>query len=129
MSGFGRLLKKLMDEKNVNQVELAKKTGISQSSLSDYLRGVYIPKQDKIHLIADALGVSPAVFFSEITPRLQGADIEIRVDSDKLSDDEVITLAAHRVGHEDDLTEEDIEKIRLAIKIALMQTMKKAKIK
>lgn len=129
MSGFGRLLKKLMDEKNINQVELAKKTGISQSSLSDYLRGVYIPKQDKIHLIADALGVSPALFFTEITPRPQGMDIEIRVDSDKLSDDEIITLAAHRVGHEDDLTEEDIEKIRLAIKIALMQTVKKAKIK
>lgn len=90
MSGFGRLLKKLMDEKNINQVELAKKTGISQSSLSDYLRGVYIPKQDKIHLIADALGVSPALFFTEITPRPQEMDIKIRVDSDKLSDDEVL---------------------------------------
>lgn len=49
-----------MLEKNVTQAELSKRTGITQSSLSDYIKGKYSPKQDKIDLIARALGVSPA---------------------------------------------------------------------
>lgn len=43
---------------------------------------------------------------------------EIAID---MSEDEIITLAAHKVGHEEGLTKEEIEKVKLAIKIALMK--------
>ena len=53
-------LKKLMEESKITQTELSKKTGIPQSSLSDWLREKYLPKQDKVDLLARALGVTPA---------------------------------------------------------------------
>lgn len=52
-------IKQVMLEKNINSAELARLTGIRPSSLSDYFSGKYLPKQDKIALIADALSVDP----------------------------------------------------------------------
>lgn len=49
-----------MEEKQITQTELSKRTGITQSSISDWLRGKYLPKQDKIDLLAKALDVTPA---------------------------------------------------------------------
>ena len=53
-------LKSIMSERKITQSELSKRTGIRQSSISDWLNGRYEPKQDKIYLIAQALGVSPS---------------------------------------------------------------------
>lgn len=53
-------LKGLMEEKDITQTELAQATGITQSSISDWIRGKYLPKQDKVDLLAKALDVSPA---------------------------------------------------------------------
>lgn len=50
----------LMEIRGLTQSELSQRTGITQSSLSDYIKGKYRPKQDKIDLISKALGVSPA---------------------------------------------------------------------
>lgn len=41
-------------------VELARKSGISKGSVSKYLKGDIIPKQNAIGAMADALNVSPA---------------------------------------------------------------------
>lgn len=61
MSSFSDALKKVMKEKNINQVDLAKTAGIAQSSISDYLNDRYQPKQDKILALANALGCSPSL--------------------------------------------------------------------
>lgn len=53
-------MKAIMAEKQITQSELAQRTGIRASSISDYLNNRYEPKQDKIYLLADALGVNPA---------------------------------------------------------------------
>lgn len=45
---------------NIPAVELSEKTGIPKSSISQYLSGYAKPKQDRIYLIAKALGVSEA---------------------------------------------------------------------
>lgn len=50
-------MKQVMNEKQITQAELAKRTGIRASSISDYLNNRYEPKQDKIYLIAEALHV------------------------------------------------------------------------
>ena len=57
---FINRLKTIMSERKITQSELSKRTGIRQSSIFDWLNGRYEPKQDKIYLIAQALGVSPS---------------------------------------------------------------------
>lgn len=51
-------LKQEMKNQNFKQIHLAKETGITASSISDWLKGKYFPKQDKIEKIAKALNVS-----------------------------------------------------------------------
>ncbi|WP_295285707.1 helix-turn-helix domain-containing protein [Veillonella sp.] len=57
---FINRLKTVMAEHKISQTELAKRTGIRQSSISDWLNNKYDPKQDKVYLLANALNVSPA---------------------------------------------------------------------
>lgn len=52
-------MKSAMEKLDISAAELSRRTGIRSSSISDYLTGKYAPKQDKIDLIAEALGVSP----------------------------------------------------------------------
>lgn len=57
---FINRLKSVMADHKISQNELAKRTGIRQSSISDWLNDKYEPKQDKVYLLAKALNVSPA---------------------------------------------------------------------
>lgn len=59
-SSFRSRIIQCMAEKHMNQAELARTARIRPSSLSDYLTGKYLPKQDKIARIAAALEVSPS---------------------------------------------------------------------
>lgn len=47
-----------MKVRNMRQVELVQKTGITKGAFSSYLSGNYKPKQDKLELIAKALDVN-----------------------------------------------------------------------
>lgn len=53
-------LRLALDNNNMKQVDLAQKTGIPKSAISQYLSGKVNPKQDKIFLMAKALGVTEA---------------------------------------------------------------------
>nr|DAT29593.1 MAG TPA: helix-turn-helix domain protein [Caudoviricetes sp.] len=57
--GFGEHLLSLLEERGLSQADLAKLTGIRASTISDWINGKYLPKQDKRLLIARALDVSP----------------------------------------------------------------------
>ena len=48
-----------MKERNISQLEFAKRTGISQSTVSDWRRKGTNPSADKIMIICDVLGVTP----------------------------------------------------------------------
>ena len=48
-----------LEEKGMSQYEFAKKTGISQSTVSDWRRKGTNPSADKIMIICDVLGISP----------------------------------------------------------------------
>ena len=50
---------KFMEEKKISQLEFAKKTGISQSTVSDWRRKGTNPSADKIMIICEVLGVTP----------------------------------------------------------------------
>lgn len=48
-----------MKEKNISQLEFSKRTGISQSTVSDWRRKGTNPSADKIMIICDVLEVTP----------------------------------------------------------------------
>lgn len=56
---FSKHLSNLLEERGLSQTDLAKLTGIRASTISDWINGKYLPKQDKRLLIARALDVSP----------------------------------------------------------------------
>lgn len=50
---------KYLEEKNISQLEFSKRTGISQSTISDWRRKGTNPSADKIMIICDVLEVTP----------------------------------------------------------------------
>ena len=54
-----RRIKQALLARGMKQSELCEKTKIPKSALSEYISGVYEPKQDRLLLIAQALNVDP----------------------------------------------------------------------
>ena len=52
-------IKKALSIRNMTQTELCSKAKISKSTLSEYLKGLYDPKQDKVFMLSQALNVDP----------------------------------------------------------------------
>ena len=57
MNTIAERIKFAMNVRNVKQVEMVQKTGITKGAFSSYLSGNYNPKKDKLELIADAKAV------------------------------------------------------------------------
>ena len=70
VSSFKNRLKDLLQEKNITQKELSDLTGITPSSISDWLKGKYEAKQDKIDIIATSLNVSQAYLMGYDVPKV-----------------------------------------------------------
>lgn len=87
---FRERIIEIMEEKGITQADISKATNITQSSLSDYIKGKYSPKQDKIDLIAQALHVSPAY--------LMGWDEE--KPEPEIKDDPLMVVAAHHSDYD-----------------------------
>ena len=68
-SNFKDRFSVVLNDRNMSMADVAKITGISRSSLSEYAKGKFVPKQDKVYLISKALDVSPAW--------LMGFDVDI----------------------------------------------------
>lgn len=68
-SNFKDRFSVVLNDRNMSMADVSKKTGISRSSLSEYAKGKFIPKQDKVYLISKVLDVSPAW--------LMGFDVDI----------------------------------------------------
>lgn len=60
MSTFGRRLDIALAMAKMRPIDLSKKTGLSQSAISNYRSDFCKPKLDKVALIAEALNVSPS---------------------------------------------------------------------
>jgi transcriptional regulator with XRE-family HTH domain len=52
-------LRQSMDAKHMSATDLSKASGVGKSDISNYLKGKYRPKSDKIVLLAAALDVDP----------------------------------------------------------------------
>lgn len=76
---FKQKLKKLMQELNLNQKEIAELTGIGKSSISQYLTGSHEPTHSRQKEIARALGVDENYFFDPMPEIVTIGDIDISV--------------------------------------------------
>ena len=76
-------IKKALSIRNMKQSELCEKTKISKSVLSEYISGVYEPKQDRVFILSQALDVDPVW--------LMGFDVPMEKEDKKISSGESLT--------------------------------------
>lgn len=80
MSELKDRLLEALSIREMTAAELSRKSGIDKGSISNYLKGKFIPKQNAIYLMAKALDVSPAWLLGyELT--IDGKDIETPIES------------------------------------------------
>lgn len=119
---LGGKLKSLRIKRGLSQEELADKLNetfgstINKSMISKWENGLGEPSLENARLLA--------LFFNITLDELLGINrdrqtIATNHDNEELTEEEIITLAAHRVGHEGALTKEQLAQIKLAMKIAL----------
>lgn len=80
------IYEKLLNERGFKNADVARATGISNMTLSDWKRGVSTPKQDKLMRIADFLGVSIDYLMTGEEPKVDlsaQADLWISIRNDK----------------------------------------------
>lgn len=111
---FSARLKELMEEHNETVYSLAEIVHLSPATISRYSNAEMAPKITTIEVLANYFNVSPAWLMGYNVPKQMESE-----DMNKNDKEEILTRAAHAVGHEGPLSEEDMNKIELAIKIAL----------
>ena len=87
-----------LKKRGMKQADLCKATKIPKSAISQYLRGVYEPKQDRIHLISKALNVSEAWLMGYDVP-MERKDPSL--EEPKISEGEQLLLDLFRKIPED----------------------------
>jgi transcriptional regulator with XRE-family HTH domain len=88
-------IKKALSIRNMTQTELCARAKISKSTLSEYLSGKYEPKQDKVFILAQALGVDPVWLWGYDVP--METQIEISPDKMELTEGERMMLGVFRL--------------------------------
>ncbi len=81
----------ILREKGISQKEFSDRTGITQSSISDWKRKKTNPNAEKIMIICDALGISPFELLQD-TPRGSGSFTEGIFISKETLDYEILTV-------------------------------------
>ena len=82
-------LKEAMRDAGKKQIDLARETGLSHSTISRYLSGAVEPRQDATHKLASVLGVSEMWLWGYDVPK-------VRTAGQKKNDDLVMVIAKLR---------------------------------
>ena len=71
----------VMEQKNITQLELSRRTGIATSNISDWKKKKTNPKADCLLSICDALEITPDQLLTgkEIDPEYKDADMDYEV--------------------------------------------------
>ncbi|GIN57964.1 hypothetical protein J8TS2_22830 [Lederbergia ruris] len=89
---IGKRIRHLRIAKNLKISELAKKSFVSQSYLSDIERGRTAPSLDKLNIICSALGISLSEFFGTV-PTMSSEIIRLVENAQKLTNQEIELLS------------------------------------
>ena len=112
-------IRKALSVRNMTQTELCARAKISKSSLSEYMSGKYIPRQDKVFVLAQALNVDPVWLWGYDVPMEKKEEPETKKDSPtelQLSEGEKLMLTLFRQIPED-RQPEALELLRVALKM------------
>lgn len=107
---FANRLKKALNKAGLSQTQLAEKTKIDKSLISNYLAGNYNAKQDKLTLMANVLDVDETWLMGFDVPEKTKISKE---DNKAMSKDELILLLEENI---DILTNDDKDTIEYIIK-------------
>ena len=80
----------IMEEKGISQLELSSKTGIAQSTISDWKRKKTNPSADKIMAICDVLDVSPFDILQDTIPSKGAGEVNILIASEGTAEFEIL---------------------------------------
>lgn len=110
----------MRDKAGMKDADVAKATGISRSTFSEWKSGRSEPKLDKLYKIARALNCRVDSFFSDFTPDAMKRQQEIERQkqeetSFELSDDELLLLIGYRAASVE-RKEDMLEMARKALK-------------
>lgn len=87
-------LKKALEVRKMMPVELARKSGINKGSISKYLNGSNLPKQNNIGALAKALEVSPTWLMGyDVT--MEGDLLPSEIQLDKLTEENRTRILAY----------------------------------
>lgn len=95
VSSISERIKQGLLIRDMRQIDICDKTNIPRSALSQYVSGLFEPKQDRIYLISKALNVSEAWLMGYDVP------MERQTPSIELSDEERKLLDLFRLVPED----------------------------
>ena len=112
-------IRKALSARNMTQTELCEKAKISKSTLSEYLKGLYEPKQDKVFILSQALNVDPVWLMGYDVPMQKKEEQEVKKDSPtelQLSEGEKLMLKLFRQIPVD-RQPEALELLRVALKM------------
>ena len=112
-------IKKALSIRNMTQTELCARTNISKSSLSEYMSGKYIPRQDKVFILAKALDVDPVWLWGYDVPmekKAQPEEKKIPLTEAELSEGEMLMLELFRQIPKD-RQPEALDLLRVALKM------------
>jgi transcriptional regulator with XRE-family HTH domain len=97
VSGFGELLRSRREAQGLEQVELARRLGVTQQTVSKWETGVTVPRSTRVAAIARALGLDAGLLHAAAgggtnssTAGRDSAPAGIRLD--RLSQDELVKL-------------------------------------
>lgn len=130
------IFSKLLQEHGVTPYKVSKETGVSQSTLSDWKRGVSTPKIDKLQKIANYFGVSVEYLQtgkeSEITDKKDMSTSTLTKRDTKqieaiLSDTEALLKQEGLMFDGDPASPEAIDSILSAMKIGMEMAKQKNK--
>ena len=68
---FGEILRELLDERSMNQKEIARDLNLAPSTLSNYIRGLREPDFQTLKIIADYFHVTTDYLLNHNTAELQ----------------------------------------------------------
>ena len=99
---FVNRLRKAMEIRDMKQVDLVERTGLSKSAISQYYSGIYEPKQKALYKIAKALNVNEAWLMGYDAPmEYFNFDFDSIIDSNKLSKEVKLIEAIQEVFGKD----------------------------
>ena len=102
---FSNRLQTAMSLRNMKQVELCEKTGISSSLINKYLKGKALARQDKLYILAKVLDVNEAWLMGF------DADIKRMPDKSRKFRDNTLKTTFHNEIDIEGLDEENIKEI------------------